>query len=90
VKDVLDQLTPCIDSAAKFSREYHGTIMLVGYFHECDPGFWLEADTVQRIARLGASVQCDFYHLIDQEPNKAPEPTPTSVTSPAAQEPRQP
>jgi len=80
VKDVLDQLAPCMASAGELSRKYHGTIVSVGYFHDYDPGFWLESDTVQRIASLGASVQCDFYHLIEEEPNKAPEPTPMSVT----------
>jgi hypothetical protein len=80
IKDVLDQLAPCMGPAAELSRQYHGTIMSVGYFHDYDPGFWLESDTVQRIANLGASVQCDFYHLIEEEPNKAPELTPGPVT----------
>lgn len=44
--------------------------MLVGYFNEYDPGLWFGADTVQRIAELGAGIQCDFYHLMKPEPEE--------------------
>jgi hypothetical protein len=71
VKDVLDQLEPCLGAAASLCKTNYGMIMLVGYFNEYDPGLWLEADTVARIGRLGAAFHCDFYHLIEEQPNQA-------------------
>lgn len=41
-------------------------------------------------SRSGGRVSPKWIKTVEKEPNKAPEPTPTAVTSPAAQEPRQP
>lgn len=83
IRDVLDQIGPCLAAAADLCRQHRGTIMSVGYFREYDPGFWLEAATVQRVAQLGASIQCDFYNLIEEPPMQSPLLTPASST-PAA------
>ena len=59
-------------------------IEAVGY----EPRQWRESDLSERIDH--SSARPIEFRLVRKEPNKAPEPTTTSVTSPAAQEPRQP
>ena len=63
-------------------------------------GAWLNLQTREGAVALALDVTDwtsedvaafrEFFTSWMKEPNKAPEPTPTSVTSPAAQEPRQP
>ena len=67
VKDVLQQLAPCLDVAASLSRQHRGLMELVGYFHEYYPGLGFEASTIQRLAVLGVEVDCDFYYLASEE-----------------------
>ncbi|MBI5382141.1 MAG: DUF4279 domain-containing protein [Opitutae bacterium] len=79
VKDVLAQLAPCFDVAATLSKQYQGLMELVGYFHEYYPGLNFEPTTMQQLAALGVSVDCDFYYLApnedvlsDRRPHSAP------------------
>lgn len=62
-----------------------------GVFYVSAPGYEIfEKDLGDRVYRPVQLLDVMLIEIGDQEPNKAPEPTPPAVTSPAAQEPRQP
>ncbi len=62
VKDVLDQLDTNGAAFEEVSRELDGTMELVGYFREHEPGFCLEREIVERMARYALTLDCDFYN----------------------------
>jgi len=66
VKDVLNQLDANKSEFEQLSREFDGTMELVGYFLKIRPSIHFEQQVVERIARYGLSIDCDFYNLSDQ------------------------
>lgn len=62
VKDVLDQLDGNKAGFEQLSRELGGTMQLVGYFSEHEPGVHFEREIVERIAQYALSIDCDFYN----------------------------
>jgi hypothetical protein len=61
VRDVLDQLDTNREAFETLSRELGGTMELVGYFREREPGVALEREIVQRMAKYALMLDCDFY-----------------------------
>jgi hypothetical protein len=45
------------------SRELDGSMELVGYFCDRDPGVALERELIKRVASYGLTLDCDFYNL---------------------------
>jgi len=62
VKDVLDQLDTNKTGFVQLSRELVGTMQLVGFFCEREPGVHFDQETVQRIAEYSLCIDCDFYN----------------------------
>lgn len=62
VTDVLDQLDTNRLAFEELSRELGGTMELVGFFREHEPGVCLEREIVQRMARYDLALDCDFYN----------------------------
>lgn len=62
VKDVLDQLDANKDAFTKLSHDFGGTMQLVGYFREIEPGVHFDAEIVERIAAYSLAIDCDFYN----------------------------
>lgn len=62
VADVLDQLDANRDGFIELSREFGGTMQLVGYFKEREPGVHFDRQVVLRIAEYGLCIDCDFYN----------------------------
>lgn len=62
VRDVLDQLDTNKSGFVQLSRELGGTMQLVGYFREREPGVHFDQETVLRIAEYGLCIDCDFYN----------------------------
>jgi len=62
VKDVLDQLDANKDAFRQVSRDFGGTMQLVGYFRDVNPGVHFDTEVVQRIADYGLRIHCDFYN----------------------------
>jgi hypothetical protein len=62
VKDVLDQLDSNKAAFEEVSRGFGGTMQLVGYFREVNPGVHFESEIVRRIAQYGLQIDCDFYN----------------------------
>jgi hypothetical protein len=62
VQDVLDQLDANKVVFEQLSRELDGTMQLVGYFSEREPGVHFEQELVNRIAQYALSIDCDFYN----------------------------
>lgn len=62
VRDVLDQLDVNKPVFKQLSVEFNGTIELVGYFRECEPGVHFEREVVERLAQYALSIDCDFYN----------------------------
>jgi hypothetical protein len=60
VEDVLAQLDVNRSGFQQLSREFNGTMELVGYFAECDLRLFLAAKTVHRIAEYELTLDCDF------------------------------
>ncbi len=58
VADVLEQLDANRAVFIGLSREFGGTMELVGYFKEREPGVHFERDIVQRIAEYGLCIDC--------------------------------
>jgi hypothetical protein len=58
---VLDQLDANKDTFTKLSRDFGGTMQLVGYFREIEPGVHFDAEIVERIAAYSLAIDCDFY-----------------------------
>jgi hypothetical protein len=63
VDDVIAQLKSQPESALLVSRRYEGTMQLVGYFYAFYPGLSLAKNTVQELASLELTLDCDFYYL---------------------------
>ena len=61
VKDVLEQLDANKTVFGKLSRELGGTMQLVGYFRDVNPGVHFDLEIVRRIAEYGLCIDCDFY-----------------------------
>jgi Domain of unknown function (DUF4279) len=62
VKDVLDQLDANKAAFGELSRDLDGTMQLVGYFREVNPGVHFDPKIVRRTADYGLSIDCDFYN----------------------------
>jgi hypothetical protein len=63
VKDVLGQLDVNKDAFRQLSRDFGGTMQLVGYFRDVNPGVHFDTEIVQRSAAYGLHIDCDFYNL---------------------------
>jgi hypothetical protein len=63
VKDVLDQLDANKNEFVELSRELGGTMQLVSYSRENEPGIYFDQKTVSRIAEYSLRVSCNFYNL---------------------------
>jgi len=61
VKDVLDQLDTNQSAFGELSRDWGGTMQLVGYFREVRPAVHFDSEIVRRIAGYGLCIDCDFY-----------------------------
>jgi len=101
VTALVDMLLARYDAFVSLPAHTKKGINCVGYYFSENPGFGLSAELAGKIAKLGLDIEFDLYNMRDsdelwfvrwseKEPNQAPEPTPMSVTPPAAQEPRQP
>jgi len=64
VRDVLDQLEGHRDAFEKLSRELGGTMQLVGYFRDVNPGMHFDLRTVEKTAAFGLCIDCDFYNCV--------------------------
>ena len=62
VRDVLDQLDSNKVVFETLSREFGGTMQLVGYFRDVNPGVHFDLETVRRRADYGLCIDCDFYN----------------------------
>jgi len=62
VKDVLDQLDANKAAFGLVSRDFGGTMQLVGYFRDVNPGVHFDSDVVRRTADYGLCIDCDFYN----------------------------
>ena len=62
VRDVLDQLDANKAAFGELSRELGGTMQLVGYFRDVNPGVHFDLEIVRRIAEYGLCIDCDFYN----------------------------
>lgn len=71
VADVLDQLEVQPVAFAAASRDYSGTMNLVGYFHREYPGLYFEGGLVERLARFHLGMDFDFYGPYSQERDDA-------------------
>jgi hypothetical protein len=61
VLDVLDQLDANRARFVQLSWEFGGTMQLVGYFQDREPGVHFGRDIIRRFADYGLDVDCDFY-----------------------------
>jgi hypothetical protein len=61
VRDVLDQLDASKAEFVELSRELDGTMQLVGYFHDVNPGVHFDPEIVRRTAEYSLCIDCDFY-----------------------------
>jgi hypothetical protein len=61
VKDVLDQLDANKNEFVELSRELGGTMQLVSYSRENEPGIYFDQKTVSRIAEYSLRINCNFY-----------------------------
>lgn len=61
MRDVLDQLDTNKLAFEQLSRDLGGTMQLVGFFREHEPGVALEPDIVKRMAKYALALDCDFY-----------------------------
>jgi hypothetical protein len=61
VKDVLNQMDTNKTEFTQLSREFGGTMQLVGYFRERSPGVHFDRETVLRISEYSLCIDCDFY-----------------------------
>lgn len=68
------------------SSHYNVVLHVIGYMKTWNREFYFPRALVKRLALLGVDIWFDIYQDEDEEPNKAPEPTTTAVTSPAAQD----
>ncbi len=62
VKDVLDQLDMNKPAFEEISKTFGGTMQLVGYFRDVNPGVHFDSEIVKRIAHYGFDIDCDFYN----------------------------
>jgi Domain of unknown function (DUF4279) len=62
VKDVLDQLDSNRAAFQRLSREHDGSMELVGYFRDREPGVALDRTLIERIAGYALTLDCDFYN----------------------------
>lgn len=62
VKDVLDQLDANRAAFEEFSRDFGGTMQLVGYFRKVNPSVHFASEIVRRSADFGLCIDCDFYN----------------------------
>jgi hypothetical protein len=62
VRDVLDQLNSSKAAFEKLSHQLGGTMQLVGYFRDVNPGVHFDLETVRRSADYGLCIDCDFYN----------------------------
>jgi uncharacterized protein DUF4279 len=62
VRDVLDQLDRSKAAFGELSRELGGTMQLVGYFCDVNPGVHFDLEIVGRIAEYALCIDCDFYN----------------------------
>ena len=63
VKDILDQLDANKNEFVELSRELGGTMQLVSYSRENEPGLYFDQKTVSRIAEYSLRVNCNFYNF---------------------------
>lgn len=63
VKDVLDQLDASKASFEEISRDFGGTMQLVGYFRDVNPGVHFDSEIVRRSTDYGLCIDCDFYNF---------------------------
>ena len=47
---------------AELSRELGGTMQLVGYFRDVNPGVHFDLEVGRRMAEYGLCIDCDFYN----------------------------
>jgi hypothetical protein len=62
VKDVLDQLDANKAAFEEVSKAFGGTMQLVGYFRDVNPGVHFDSEIVRRSAHYGLEIDCDFYN----------------------------
>ena len=63
VNDVLDQLDANKNEFVELSRELGGTMQLVSYSYEKEPGLYFDQKTVSRIAEYSLRIHCNFYNF---------------------------
>ncbi|MBZ5504457.1 MAG: DUF4279 domain-containing protein [Acidobacteriia bacterium] len=63
VKDILDQLDANKNEFVELSRELGGTMQLVSYSRENEPGIYFDQKTVSRIAEYFLRINCNFYNF---------------------------
>lgn len=90
VKDLLGKLSSDLAAWRDLTSRFHADLFCGLFLAELNQGLTISADTMAALSSRGIELDLDIYsHAKDDQPNKAPEPTTTAVTSPAAQEPRQ-
>jgi hypothetical protein len=62
VKDVLNQLDQNKCEFQELSRQFGGTMEVVGYFDAVEPGIHFDGEMVRRIGEYGLAIDCDFYN----------------------------
>ena len=63
IADVISQLDEHAPQFINLCSSHSGVMQLVGYFKTDYPGFHMDRELIERLARYGLSVDFDFYYL---------------------------
>ena len=70
ISEHIETLLPVIEakskSICKLAGEFHIGLQCVGRYTNAHPGFHISTDTIQRVARLGLSIDFDLYCFCDE------------------------
>jgi len=68
IDSLLDTFESKKDVFKKFSKKYYTELTLAIYeYKSCNPGFLLENKMLERISKLGLTLDVDIYVLLDQD-----------------------
>lgn len=62
VEDVLSQFDANRAGFGELSRDFNGTMQLVGFFRDVNPGVHFDLEIVKRCVDYNLCIDCDFYN----------------------------
>ena len=68
-EDLLTRLESKKNNIKAVSEQFELVLLCAAYYHDCQPGIYLDRAVITRIADLGLSLDFDLYFLGD-EPSK--------------------